>query len=54
MSFFESIRNLDFGKIGNVIGKVAGQAGKFASAYNDSNGSGLGKVFSGLGGLDLR
>lgn len=33
MGFFDSLKKLDFSKIGDVVGKVATQAGNFVSAY---------------------
>ena len=53
MGFFDSLKKLDFEKIGSVVGKVATQAGNFASAYSSGQGNVGSKLMSGLGSLDI-
>jgi hypothetical protein len=53
MGFFDKIKKLDFGKIGNAVGKTAMLAGSFADGYGGNTGGTGSKILSGLGQLDL-
>jgi hypothetical protein len=53
MGFFDSLKKIDFGKVGDIVGKVATQTGNFVSAYGKGQGSTGSKILSGLGSIDI-